>query len=150
MAGLRESAVRMQFSEAVMDEVSGEWRAEAGGGGEKWKVLEGAMKKAAEEVLGRERRRQPDWFLESIGQLEELIIKCNTLFATWLRTRCQRDRQRYVNQWREVAWKVKRAKNNWSQQKAREVERGIAWEEGCLEGFEGNSKMKSRFTVNQA
>ena len=35
-----------------MDGVSGEWRAEAGEG-EKWKVLEGAMKKAADEVLGR-------------------------------------------------------------------------------------------------
>ena len=32
VAGLRESAVRIKFSRAVMDEVSGEWRAEAGGG----------------------------------------------------------------------------------------------------------------------
>ena len=80
------------------------------------------MKKAAEEVLGRERRRQPDWFLENIGELEELIVKRNALFATWLRTRCQRDRQRYVNQRREVAREVKRAKNNWFKQKASEVD----------------------------
>ena len=85
-AGLRESAVRMKFSKAVMDEVSGKWRAE-GGGKEKWKVLEKAMKKAAEEAFGHERRCQPDWFLENIGELEELIEKRNTLFATWLRTR---------------------------------------------------------------
>ena len=129
-----------------MDEVSGEWRAETGGG-EKWKVLEGAMKKAAEEVLGWERRRQPDWFLESIGQLEELIIKRNTLFATWLRTRCQHDRQRYVNQRREVAREVKRAKNNWFQQKAREVERGMrggkcAWK-GLREIQRGRAGLRS-------
>ena len=134
VAGLRNSAVRMKFSKSVMDEVNGKWHAEAGGE-EKWKVLEESMKKAAEEVLGRERRRQPDWFLESIGELEELIVKRNALFATWLRTRCQRDRQRYVNQRREVAREVKRAKNNWFKQKASEVERGMHRGKGAWKGL---------------
>ena len=38
VTGLRESAVKMKFSMAVMDEVGEKWCAEAGGE-QKWKVL---------------------------------------------------------------------------------------------------------------
>ena len=48
---------------------------------------------------------------------------------------------------------VKHAKNNWFQQQQQKTQRGgegDVWEEGCLKGFERNSKRKSRFMVNQA
>ncbi len=115
---LRDAEIRAQFSKAVVDEVNREWSADVGGE-RKWKQLESGMKKSAEMVLGWEKRRQPDWFLDSIDQLRGLIQKRNALFARWLKTRCDRDRQSYVNQRREVAREVKRAKNEWFQRKAR-------------------------------
>ncbi len=89
------------------------------------------MKKSAEMVLGWEKRRQPD----CIDQLGGLIQKRNALFARWLKTRCDRDRQSYVNQRREVAREVQRAKNEWFQRKAREVERGMRGGRGAWKGL---------------
>ena len=40
-----------------------------------------------------------------------------------------------MNQRREVAWEVKRPKNNWFQQKAREVERGMNRGKGTWKGL---------------
>ena len=54
-----------------------------------------------------------------------------------------------MNQRREIAWEMKRAKNNWFQQKAREVERGLRVRQ-VHEESDGNSKRKSMFMVYQA
>ena len=80
------------------------------------------MCKAAEAVLGHERRRQPDWFEDNIHKLKALISKRNDLFHRWLSTRCPTDRQRYVMMRREVACKIRCCKNAWFQEKAGEVE----------------------------
>ena len=81
--------------------------------------------KAAEVVLGQERRRQPDWFLDNIQTLGALITKRNTFFARWLKIHCPRDQQRYVMQRREVAREVKHGKNAWFQKRACEVELAV-------------------------
>ena len=81
--------------------------------------------KAAENAVGYEKRRQPDWFKESETTLRKCIDKRNNLFSQWLRTHHHSNRQRYVAQRRLVAAEIKRAKNVWFEAKANEVEHGI-------------------------
>ena len=83
------------------------------------------MVDAAEITLGWETRKQPDWFKEKGPQLKELINRRNLLFQGWLRSRINSDGQRYVLQRREVTKAVKKAKNVWLQEKAKEVEVGM-------------------------
>ncbi len=64
---------------------------------------------AAEDVLGWETRRQPDWFRESSLVLKGLIEKRNDLFGRWLKSGRNSDRQRYVAQRRKAAAAVKMA-----------------------------------------
>ena len=85
------------------------------GGDREWMVM------AAEDTLGWETRKQPDWFREK-GHLD-LIERSNSLFQRWLWSGKNEDRQRYVVQRREVA--VRKAKNEWLQEKARAVEVGM-------------------------
>ncbi len=66
--------------------------------------------KAAKDVLGYEKRRQPDWFMENEDTLKKFIDKRNTLFSTWLRTHHHSHRQRYVVQ---RTAEIKRVKNQW-------------------------------------
>ena len=47
------------------------------------------------------------------------------LFRRWLRSGRNSDRQKYVVQRKSVAGAVKRAKNDWLQQKAKAVEAGM-------------------------
>ena len=93
------------------------------------------MCKAAEAVLGQERRRQPDWFEDNIHKLKALVSKRNDLFHRWLSTRCPTDRQRYVTMRREVARKIRCCKNAWFQEKAGEVEVAVRRGRGAWKGL---------------
>jgi hypothetical protein len=44
---------------------------------EKWDSLRSALSDAAEEVLGREDKRQPDWFRENETAIKPLIAERN-------------------------------------------------------------------------
>ncbi len=86
----------------------------------KWEVIRDSIAGAAEDVLGWETRRQPDWFKESSLVLKGLIEKRNDdLFGRWLRSGRNSDRQRFVAQRRKAAAAVKKAKNAWLQEKHR-------------------------------
>ena len=73
-------------------------------------------------LLGRDCRHQPDWYKNSAYSLKPLITSRNTLFSQWLRSQCHRDRQRYVEMRTTVTAAVRKAKNDWFQQKAKEIE----------------------------
>ena len=117
-----------------MEGVSQRWNPSADGES-KWAIFRDSMVKAAETVLGKEKRRQPDWFQENIEVLKKLIVKRNGRFVQWLETRHPRDRQKYVAQRREVAREVRCAKNRWFQQKAGEVERAVRGGKGVWKGL---------------
>ena len=72
--------MREKYSNAVLREVSHDWNQEASRE-RKWKAIKVGMCKAAEAVLGQERRRQPDWFEDNIHNLKALITKRNDLFS---------------------------------------------------------------------
>ena len=121
VASLHDEKVRQEYITCVSEAVDGKWNVEVSGAS-KWEVIRDGLTKAAENVLGWEGRRQPDWFQENIANLQELIRKRNRLFTKWLRTHHHSDRQRYVAQRSAVAREVKRGKNTWFQQKAKQIE----------------------------
>ena len=119
-SGLHDVKVRERFVEKVGDIVESNWD-EMASGVEMWEVIRDGMVDAAEITLGWETKNQPDWFKEKGSLLQELIGRRNLLFQRWLRSRQNSDRQRYVLQRREVTKAVKKAKNDWLQEKANEV-----------------------------
>jgi len=97
-----------------------------------WSTIRDGFVAGAEVVLGEDCRQQLDWFKKSAATLQPLITARNNLFERWLQFQCHQDRQRYVAKRRTVANAVKKPKNDWFQQKAKEVEdkvmRGVgAW-----------------------
>ena len=126
--------MREKYSNAVLREVTTEWKQEDSGE-RKWRVIKEGLNKAAEVVLGQEKRRQPDWFRDNIHTLETIITKRNDLFSRWLRTCCPTDRQRCVMKRREVAHEIRCCKNVWFQKKAEEVEAAVRKGKGAWKGL---------------
>ena len=87
-----------------------------------WDVIRDGMKETAQEVLGWERRKQPDWFWQNGKDLEEWTAKQNKHFKEWLNSGKSIDRRKYVAVRQEVARAVKKTKNDWLQEKAKEIE----------------------------
>jgi len=88
----------------------------------KWNILRDGFVNAGKELLGRDCRRQPDWYKDSAYTLQPLITTRNALFAQWLWFQYHRDRQRYVEMRRVVTAAIRKAKNDWFQEKAKEIE----------------------------
>ena len=124
VCGLNSEKVRERFVEKVKELVEEGWDG-VSSGEEMWEVIRASMVDAAEVTLGWEERKQPDWFKEKGDQLKEQIDKRNKLFQRWLMSGRNGDRQRYVLQRRSVNSAVKKAKNEWMQEKARAVEVGM-------------------------
>ena len=121
---LKDEKVRESFNKKVCEYIKSIWQS-AASGAEKWEVIRDGLTDTGQSVLGWENRRQPDWFKESASVLERCIEKRNMLFRRWLRSGRSSDRQKYVAQRKTVAGAVKRAKNDWLQQKAKVVEAGM-------------------------
>ncbi len=90
-----------------------------------WEVVKKSMVEAAVGTLGWETRRQRDWFKEKGLLLRNIIEERNGLFRRWLRSSRNEDRQRYVAKRREINREMRKAKNDWMQEKAREIEVGF-------------------------
>ena len=134
VSSLRDPKVRERYSNVVLREVTQDWRQEASGE-RKWSVIKEGLNKAAEVVLGQEKRQSPDWFQDNIHTLETLITKRNDLFSRWLRTRSPTDKQRYATRRREVAHEIRRCKNVRFKKKAREVEAVVRKSRGAWKGL---------------
>ena len=91
-----------------------------GDGNQKWAAI-----RVASHTLGYEQRKQPDWFKENEPLLKKIMDKRNNLFSKWVRSNQNSDKQRYVAQRRAVALEIRRAKNDWYQKKASEIEHGM-------------------------
>ena len=121
---LKDSEIRAEYQERVCTAVESGWD-NTKSVSEMWGVLSEGMVEAASEVLGLEVRRQPDWYRDNENVLTASINKRNALFHKWLSSRKNSDRKRYVVQRRLVAKTVKRVKNEWLQNRAREIEAGM-------------------------
>ena len=68
VSSLRNIDVRERYNNAVMREVCQGWDQEASGE-RKWKGIRKGMIKAAEVILGKEKKWQPDWLQENFPTL---------------------------------------------------------------------------------
>ena len=78
---------------------------------------------AADSVLGYEKHRNPDWFSESMNNLEPLLERRNQLYSKWLSSRRDSDRLQFLEARRTARKAVRTAKNVWFQNKAEEAQR---------------------------
>ena len=62
-------------------------------------------------MLGKDGRKQPDWFAATQSSLQPLISKRKALFSRWLQSGHAIDRQRYLSQKRCVDSTVRSSKN---------------------------------------
>ena len=90
--------------------------------GQMWAVLKDGFLVSGKNALGTDSRHQPDSFRDNAGTLKPLLDSCNAPFAIWLQSQCHGDRQRYVEKRRAVAQMVRKVKNDWFQQKAKDFE----------------------------
>ena len=74
VSNLTNPAVREAYSDTALREVSREWNPEADGE-RKWNDIKEGMNKAAAQILGQVKRRQPDWFRDNQQAIEPLISK---------------------------------------------------------------------------
>ena len=79
--------------------------------GKMWTVLKEGILESGRNILGRDSRRQPNWFTEALRPLLNLQ---NSLFVCRLQYQCHCDRQRYTEK-RALTQTVRAIKNNWFQ-----------------------------------
>ena len=116
--------IKKEFNENIRNVMEEEWRGKANGNQKRSATRESVIK-VASRTLGYEQGKQPDWFKENEPHLKKIIDKRNNLFSKWLRSNQHSDKQRCVAQRRVVALEIRRAKNDWYQKKASEIEHGM-------------------------
>ena len=84
---------------------------------------------AAEEVVGRVKRKQPDWFEDSEELLTPLIKAKNDAHLRMIQCNTSANRKEYWNHQRKVKIAVDNAKEEWICRIAKEGE--AAREDGC-------------------
>ena len=79
VSALQSKEISRKFSQKVYELVNNKWDDDLNGS-DMWDVIRDGMKETAQEVLGWERRKQPDWFQHNSKDLEEWIAKRNKHF----------------------------------------------------------------------
>ena len=106
ISALPSRVISGKFSREVCKLVKDKWVDDLNGS-DMWSVIRDSMKEAAQEVLGWERRKQPDWLQQNSKNLEELIVKRNRYFKIWLNSGKSTDQREYVALRKEVATAIK-------------------------------------------
>ena len=86
--------------------------------------MKSTLCEAAESILGKQTRRNPDWFVESAPKLKPLFDKRNQLCLKYLSTNKEEDRINLRNVRREARRVTREAKDEWFLQKAEEAQAG--------------------------
>ena len=114
-----DNEVKTAFIEQVLEKARKDWPID-GSVQDKWSVVRSALTETADDVLGRVRRYQPDWFQESMEELKPLLQQRNDAYKKWLATKRTADLCRF----REARNAARKAiRNSWFQEKAEEAER---------------------------
>ena len=88
---------------------------------ERWEVMHSAILESADELLGYEKSRQPDWFQESVDELRPQQRR-NNAYDIWLASGKEEDLTRFKVARNEVRKSIREAKNSWFRAKAQEAE----------------------------
>ena len=62
---------------------------------ERWGVMCSALLESVDELLGYEKRRQPDWFQKSVDELRPQPQQSNNAYDRWLALGKQEDLTRF-------------------------------------------------------
>ena len=111
------------FQDRVAQRLKSKWKNE-GLAEEKWNLLKSTLCEAAESTLGKQTRRNPDWFVESAPKLKPLFDKRNQLYLKYLSTNKEEDRINFRNVRREARRVTREAKDEWFLQRAEEAQAG--------------------------
>ena len=92
---------------------------------ESWQVLKSSTVSAAEKTIGRGRKKQPEWFEENEGELEQLIEAKNKARVKMLRCNSVAARKEFRQQQRIVKMAVDKAKEEWINRVSLECEAAV-------------------------
>ena len=82
----------------------------------------GSFLESADELLGYDKSRQPDWFQESADELRPQLQRRNNAYDRWLASGKEKDLTRFKVARNEARKSIREAKNSWFRAKAQEVE----------------------------
>ena len=89
---------------------------------ERWEVMCSASLESADELLGYEKSRQPDWFHESADELWPQLQQRNNAYDRWLASGKEEDLTRFKVARNEARKSIREAKNSWFREKAQKAE----------------------------
>ena len=115
---------RGHFQEMVGEKLNQCWK-ETDSIEEKWTSVKSTLCEAAEATIGREKRRQADWFRESAPIIHPLLQKRNALYCKWLSSGKISDKEEFQEARKKAQKVVREAKNNWFSLKAKEAQGGV-------------------------
>ena len=108
--------------EAVEDEIKDVW-SECKTGDEKWEIIRSAFTESGREVLGTNKKRNPDWFRESESSITPVLTHRNQLYNKWLSSQEQIDLRKFREARSKARKVIREAKNVWFQAKAEEAQK---------------------------
>lgn len=118
------SSLARRFGERLGEALSEKWQSARPTSVErKWEVLRSVTMEAATDIIGTERRRQPEWFADSQNIVEPMLRQRDTLYQRWTASHRQRDKAAYRKQRSATRLAIRRAKENWLRNQAEEMER---------------------------
>ena len=78
-----------------------------------WQVLKSCIVQAAEKMVGRSKRKQPEWFADNVDKLAPLIKKKNEALDKMLRTNLVGAKREFRRWQRRVKGAVDKARVDW-------------------------------------
>ena len=89
--------------------------------------MRSALLESADELLGYEKSRQPDWFQESADELRPQLQQRNNAYDRWLASEKEEDLTRFKVDRNEVRKSITEAKNSWFRARHRREKESILW-----------------------
>ena len=120
---LRDSAYRDRYRESLMKHLTDIPHEVDGTAESNWEIVKSCIYKAGEDIIGRERKHQPDWFLENAKSLKPLIESKNRAHNQMIRANSVASRKEFRKQQRTVKLAVDKAKEEWIKHIASEGEK---------------------------
>ena len=130
---LRDLSVNLKFK-SEMESVCNRAKSDDNGGEDDdvegmWNRVKDNVTSVAAEVLGRDKRRQPDWFLDQKSTLEPLLVAKQNANQRMLSVDSVNNRRLFRAAQRDVSKAVRLAKNQWVEGVAKEAEK--VRKDGC-------------------
>ena len=85
--------------------------------------MQAAMVHTAEEILGKVKKRQPNWFQDSDDRLTPYLQAKNSAYRKWLNSSDRQNLTSFMKARGRAKREVRRAKEKWFKRKAEKAER---------------------------